>query len=181
MNYYKIVTLKNGAECCIRSAAEADAQAVLDNFLLTHGQTDYLLTYPDEMHFTAAQEGAFLQAKYTSDREIELIAIVDGYAAATAGISAVGSKDKVLHRAEFGVSVAEEFWGLGIGGILTAACVECAKAAGYLQLELDVVAGNERAIALYRKAGFTEYGRNPKGFLSRTGAFQEVVSMRLEL
>ena len=181
MNYHKIVTLKNGAECCIRSATEADGQAVLDNFLLTHGETDYLLTYPDEMHFTAAQEGAFLQAKYLSEREIELIAVVDGSVAATAGISAVGGRDKLRHRAELGVSVAEAFWGLGIGGILTAACIECAKAAGYLQLELEVVAGNERALSLYQKAGFTEYGRNPKGFLSRSGAFQEVVSMRLEL
>lgn len=61
------------------------------------------------------------------------------------------------------------------------ACIECAKKAGYLQLELDVVADNDRAIALYKSAGFREYGRNPRGFQSRTAGFQEVVYMRLEL
>lgn len=61
------------------------------------------------------------------------------------------------------------------------ACIACAKKAGYLQLELDVVADNDRAIALYKSAGFTEYGRNPRGFQSRTAGFQEVIYMRLEL
>ena len=60
-------------------------------------------------------------------------------------------------------------------------CIQCAKDAGYLQLELDVVADNERAVSMYKKAGFVEYGRNPKGFRSRITGFQELVSMRLEL
>jgi ribosomal protein S18 acetylase RimI-like enzyme len=60
-------------------------------------------------------------------------------------------------------------------------CIECAKAAGYSQLELKVVAENARALSMYEKAGFVEYGRNPKGFNSRMTGFQEVVYMRLEL
>lgn len=35
--------------------------------------------------------------------------------------------------------------------------------------------------SLYKSVGFTEYGRNPKGFLSRSGAWQELVLMRLDL
>ena len=61
------------------------------------------------------------------------------------------------------------------------ACIKCAKEAGYVQLELNVVAENERAVSLYKKMGFLEYGRNPKGFYSRTSGFQEVVYMLLEL
>ena len=64
---------------------------------------------------------------------------------------------------------------------MTNACVECAKRAGYAQLELSVVASNEHAIALYERAGFREYGRNPLGFRSRERGYQEVVQMRLEL
>lgn len=58
---------------------------------------------------------------------------------------------------------------------------ECARKAGYEQLELEAVAENERAIALYKSEGFEEYGHNPKGFLSRYSGFQELVYMRLEL
>ena len=37
------------------------------------------------------------------------------------------------------------------------------------------------ALALYKSVGFVEYGRNPKGFRSRTAGWQELVLMRLEL
>ena len=35
MKYSKIITLKNGMECCLRNATESDGQLVLDNFNLT--------------------------------------------------------------------------------------------------------------------------------------------------
>lgn len=181
MKYYKDITLKNGLKCCLRNAAENDGQAVYDNFNLTHSQTDYLLSYPDENSFDAVQEREFLKKKLESENEIEIIAVVNNTVIGTAGIEAVGSKYKVRHRAEFGISVAEEFWGLGIGSSLMNACIECAKNAGYIQLELNVVAENTRAISMYEKAGFIEYGRNPKGFKSRITGFQEIICMRLEL
>lgn len=181
MKYHQIITLKNGRECCIRNGSESDGQAVLDNFNLTHGETDYLLSYPDENSFDVMQESQFLKEKAESEKEIQLVAVVNGTVAGTAGIEAIGTQYKVRHRAEFGVSVAKDFWGLGIGQALMAACVECARAAGYLQLELSVVAENARAVSMYQKAGFVEYGRNPKGFNSRLTGFQEVIFMRLEL
>lgn len=181
MRYNQIVTLKNGMECCIRNGTEGDGKTVLALFRLTHGQTDYLLSYPDENCLDEAQESQFLREKSESEREIELIAVVEGVAAGSAGIKAAGTKYKVRHRAEFGISVAEEFWGQGIGQALMTACIACAKTAGYVQLELSVAAENARAVSMYEKAGFVEYGRNPKGFLSRMAGFQEVIHMRLEL
>lgn len=181
MRFNQIITLKNGKECCLRNGTERDGQAVFDNFNLTHGQTDYLLSYPDENSFDVMQESQFLKEKTESENEIEIIAVVDNIVAGTAGIEAVGTKYKVRHRAEFGISVSQEFWGLGIGQALMTACIECAKAADYVQLELCVVAENVRALSMYKKAGFVEYGRNPKGFYSRMAGFQEVIYMRLEL
>lgn len=181
MKYNKIIMLKNGLECCLRNGTECDGQAVLDNFNLTHGETDYLLSYPDENSFDVVQESQFLKEKSESKTEIEIIAVVDNEVVGIAGIEAIGEKYKVRHRAEFGVSIARKFWGLGIGQALTAACIECARAAGYIQLELNVVADNKNAVSLYQKAGFVEYGRNPKGFRSKTEGFQELIYMRLEL
>lgn len=181
MKYNKIIALKNGAECCLRNGTEADGQAVLDNFNLTHGETDYLLSYPDENSFGVTQESQFLKEKTESKNEIEIVAIVDNAVVGTAGIEAVGNKDKVRHRAELGISIAKEFWGLGIGRALITACIECAKEAGYSQLELEVVSENSSAIALYKSMGFIESGRNPRGFRSRRQGWQELISMRLEL
>ena len=126
-------------------------------------------------------EAELLRRKTDSADEIELLAFVDGAIVGSAGVTCVGRKEKICHRAEFGISVDKAYWGLGIGRALTEACIECAKNAGYAQLELEVVAENRSAIALYESVGFEEYGRNPKGFRSRLTGWQEVVLMRLEL
>lgn len=181
MRYEKTIILKNGMSCVLRNANEADATEVYDLFQLTHAQTDFLLSYPDEAGFDIEQERQFLIGKENSSNEVELCAVVEGRIVGTAGIKAVGRKDKVKHRAELGISIEKDDWGLGIGRALLIACIECAKRAGYLQMELSVVADNVSAIGLYQKTGFVEYGRNPKGFRSRNGSWQEVVLMYLAL
>ena len=181
MLYRKTVTLRDGRSCLLRNAAAEDGQAVLDTFIRTHAETDFLLTYPDETTFTAEEEAQFLQGKADSGDEIEIVAVLDGKIVGSAGIGKVGRRDKIKHRAEFGVSVLKEHWGRGIGRALTEGCIECATAAGYLQLELDAVADNTAALALYQSVGFREYGRNPRGFRTRSGDWQELVLMRTEL
>ena len=114
MEYHKEVTLKDGRECILRNGTEDDAREVLDIFKLTHAETDYLLTYPDESGFTAEQESAFLRAKTESDNEIEIVAVIDGRIAGTAGIDAVGNKYKTKHRAEFGISIASHLFALSV-------------------------------------------------------------------
>lgn len=180
MQYRKEITLKDGTACLLRGADENDAAEVLRCFNLTHGETDFLLTYPEENSFTAEQEAAFLKAQSESADAIEIAAFIDGRIAGTAGFEPVGSKKKLHHRADYGISVEKAFWGRGIGKALTLACIECAKKAGFLQLELEVVAENASAVKLYESVGFREYGRNPRGFHARSG-WQELILMRLEL
>ena len=181
MKYDQKIILKNGAEALLRNGTAADGAAVYENFNLAHAETDFLLAYPDENSFDAEQEARFLEEKTNSPDEILLLALIDGTVAGTASIIAVGHKDKVKHRAEFGISVLKRYWGLGVGKALGEACIECAKDAGYEQVELSVVADNERAFALYQKLGFTEYGRNPRGFKSRISGYQTLINMLLQL
>ena len=181
MEYYEKITLKDGRECCLRHCTEQDGEAVLNVFLRTHAQTDFMLTYTDENTMTAEQESNYLKEKVSRPDEIEILAEVGGKVVGTAGITPVGTKCKLRHRAEFGIGIEEEYWGLGIGRAMTKACIVCAKKAGYEQLELDVVADNPRAAELYRSLGFVEYGRNPRGFRSRLTGYQELIYMRLEL
>lgn len=181
MKYSERIALKNGKELLLRNAEASDGKAVLENFNQTHAETDWLLSYPDENTFDADKESRFLERKAASQNEIELVAVVDGKVVGTAGVDVLGTRYKVAHRAEFGVGIQKDYWGFGIGCAMMEACIKCAREAGYVQLELSVVADNARAISMYRKAGFVECGRNPKGFRSRTSGYQEVVSMRLEL
>ncbi len=181
MEYYKTLPINDGQICILRNATGKDGAAVLANYILTHEQTDNLLSYPDESDITAEQESDFLQNKTESAHEVQILAEVDGAVVGLSGISALGSKDKVRHRADFGISIDRAYWHRGIGRALMEACIECARKAGYEQLELEVIAENSRAIAMYEKAGFVEFGRNPRGFKSRICGYQELICMRLEL
>ena len=181
MQYSEIITLKNGKTALLRNGEAADGDAVFNVFNQTHAETDFLLTYPDENSFAPEREASFLQEKTDSPNEIEILAIVDDKVVGTAGISEIGPKVKIRHRAEFGISVLREYWGLGLGKALTKACIQCAKDAGYVQVELNVVADNSKAISLYKSLGFEEFGRNPRGFLSRESGFQELIYMLLVL
>ena len=181
MRYAETVLLKGGMELLVRNAVESDARALRDIMQRTHAETDYLLSYPDEQSVDEEQEARSLAETERSDNEVELVAVVDGKIVGSAGVTAVGSRRKVVHRARFGISVLQEYWGMGIGRVIMDACIDCARRAGYTQLELEVVADNERALSLYRRAGFEEYGRNPRGYRSAAAGYQELVHMKLEL
>ena len=86
MQYHKTITLKDGRTCVLRSGTEQDGQALLDVFILTHSQTEFLIDYPDEITMTVEQETQYLKEKNESENEIELLAEVDGNVIGSAGI-----------------------------------------------------------------------------------------------
>ncbi len=178
---YRAIKLKDGRECVLRNAEPEDAEDFLTYFDISHGETEFLTTYPDETEHNESIVSVRLKSQKESEHNIEIVAIVEGKLIGSAGIHMIQDRDKTRHRAEFGITVMKDYWGLGIGNELMSMCVEAAKEAGYLQLELDVVADNEAAQNLYKKHGFTEFGRNPRGFKTREGKWQELVLMRLEL
>ena len=181
MKYYESITTKDGRKCILRNGTAEDGQALLDLFLETHAQTDFLKTYPDECTKTAEGESEYLKSTEANPGAVEILAEVDGVIVGSAGMEGYGERYKAKHRADFGIAIDQKYWGLGIGKALALACIKCAKQAGYEQIELQAVADNEKALELYRKVGYLEYGRNPKGFKSRISGYQEIVMMRLEL
>lgn len=181
MKYLRMLKLKDGRDCVLRSARAGDAETELELFRSTHSQTDFLTSYPDEFTFSSQQQAEFLSRKEARPDEVEILAEVGGTVVGLGSLERIGWAEKTRPRVEFGVIVEKGYWSAGIGRALTLACLECARRAGYSQVELDVVADNTAALRLYESVGFTEYGRNPRGFRSRTGQWQELVLMRLEL
>ena len=85
MKYDQTMITPKGLTVHIRNGVASSGSTVL-GFNLTHAETDYLLSYPDENHFDSEQESRYLEKKETSPNEIELIAFVDGKVAGTAQI-----------------------------------------------------------------------------------------------
>lgn len=118
MQYEKEIILKDGAKCFLRGAGEAGAAEALHTFDLTHAETDYLLTYPEENSFTVQEEAKFLKAHSESKNAIEIAAFVDGRIAGTAGIDPIDDKEKIRHRADFGIAIEKPTGGAASGRLL---------------------------------------------------------------
>lgn len=181
MLIYRKMLLKDGTECVIRSLLSADAEAVLEIMRKTAGETDYLLRYPEEIDWTVEEEASFLDLTAESRTNLLICAEVDGRIAGTASINAVGEAQKFRHRGDLGIAVLREFYRRGIAGALMDTLLRKAKGIGYRYIELEVAEENQAAIALYRKFGFEEFGRNPGMFLLKDGRELGALYMRKEL
>ena len=98
-----------------------------------------MIAYPDENCFDPENEAKFLSDKSKSPIDTEIVAIVDDKIVGTGGIQAIGTIHKLWHRTDFGVCVLKEYWGIGIGKAISEACIECARNAGFVQIELTVI------------------------------------------
>lgn len=76
MEYKEKVVLKNGQDCIIRNATYEDGPEMSDLYAVTHSESDYLLSYPEEHILNAKGESEFLQKRAESDNEVMLVAVV---------------------------------------------------------------------------------------------------------
>ena len=163
------IILRNGSECILRSPMPEDAEPMLDYLRTASAETQFMLRYPEEIRISFEQERAFIKEMCASPDRVMLAAFVDGALAANASLMPVAPFEKTRHRAEFGIAVLKAYWSLGIGTVLLMRLIKTAPSMGFTQIELDVAADNTRAAALYKKHGFTEYGRRKNGFVLKDG------------
>lgn len=87
---------------------------------------------------------------------------------------------EVAHKAFVWGFYVEPAWrGRGVGSALVAALIEAARDV-VEQLTLTVVEGNDAALALYEKFGFSAYGIEPRALKTSAGYVNEILmSLRL--
>ena len=178
MNYQKkTVLLKNGQTCVIRRPEEGDAEMLLEYLKVTSGETPYMIREPEEVRTSAEEEVEFIRKNREDPRALMLLAFVDGRLAGSASFHAVLDRIRVRHRCGMGISVYQEFWGMGIGTALMGELLRCAGDAGFEQMELEVVSANEAAVGLYRKFGFEATGTVPHAFRYQDGTYADFLFM----
>ena len=86
------------------------------------------------------------------------------------------TREQTRHRAELvHMYVAPWLQGQGVGAHLVETAVRYGiERVGLQQIVLGVIAHNEPAIRLYRRAGFREYGRLERFLCGENGCFEEV-------
>lgn len=175
------IVLKDGRKGIIRSARTEDAERLIEYLKVTAAETPYLAKEPEEITLTLEKEQEFLQRMEDSEREVMLIAEVDGRHAGNCSIISYGYKKRYAHRCSMGIALYQEFCHLGIGRSLMEHALQLAKEYGYEQADLEVVTTNLPAVSLYEKLGFKAYGMRPRDMKHKDGSYVDVYLMMKEL
>ncbi|MBQ6067651.1 MAG: GNAT family N-acetyltransferase [Clostridia bacterium] len=173
----KEIKLKDGRTCVLRPPTKEDAAALIEYLKATAGETPYLVSYPDEIGFTASEEEKILKERREDPRSVMMLAEVDGRLAGNGGFVGAGSRRKLRHRCEFCIALYRDFHRLGIGTALIVYLMELARQAGYEQMDLNVHEDNAAAIALYKKCGFIESGRLHNAVKLDDGSYRDYILM----
>ena len=161
----------------IREARPEDAEELVAYIHCLDDEPDSMLPRaPGEFLMTAEQERTLLAEYAASDNSVYLVAVVDGVIVGSLSGSG-GKRQAMRHTADFGLSVASEWRGRGIGTALLGRLIEWAESTGIIRrLELEVYAHNDPAIHLYRKFGFIEEGCRRQAFFQH-GSFNDGILM----
>lgn len=171
----KYITLKDGRRALLRSPMISDAQTLVDFMARISRETDFLLRGADDPVMSVEDEEKFIENNRNSESNAMVCCFIEedgGWRyAASCGVSC-NPRKKIAHRANLGISVLKEFWGLGIGTALMNEAENIARGWGKIQLELEYIEGNSRARALYEKCGFRIAGVHPDAFLMPDGSLR---------
>ena len=172
---------KRGQIVILRNAEESDAEDLIQYLRVVSAETPFLVREPEEITLTVEQEREFLRGKKESERELMLIAIANGKHIGNCSVMQLGTSRRYAHRCQIGIALYQEFCSRGIGRKMIEVALERAKEAGYEQAELEVIAGNERAISLYKQLGFEEFGVFPDNIKYKDGSYADAVWMMKKL
>lgn len=175
-------SLKRGSPAKICYPVSQDAQALTD-FINTFSQENSFTRFAGEQ-MTLTEEQAYLDSeisKINTGDAVKLFCFVDEQ---LAGVCDIRRDTSLLtrkrHTGIFGIIIAKEFRGEGIGQKLMAATIAEAtmRMPGLKLIKLSCFANNTPAMSLYSKVGFTEVGRLPKGLLYRDEYVDEVIMVK---
>lgn len=172
---------KNGTHYTLRSPELADAEQMIAYLKTTAEETEFGLSYPEELNFTIKDEEDFI-SNFAVNKGSIMISAFDGERlVGNASLSCVMDRTKTLHRATFGIAILKSEWAQGLGGKILAELIKFAEQAGYETIELEVASSNTTAINLYKKFGFVVYGERPHSLKLKSGNYYGELLMALNI
>lgn len=147
------IQLSDGRSAILRSPMSSDARCDIRCRMAVTTETDFLLSSPEDICRDEALHASALSAAAEDPNTLLLFCLVDGEIVGRMSAKWKPAR-KVRHRFRLGVSVMRKWGRLGIATALMNAAEEAAHSLGMLQMELEVMANNPRASALYEKLGY---------------------------
>lgn len=174
------VVFQNG-EIVIRYPKADDLEQMRD-YINTLSSEQTFLRFQGEQQ-TLEEEKEYLEKalkKISEKKEVMLLAFANNKLVGNTSLEMFDKTEK--HRALFGISVAKDFRGKGIGKLLMENIFKEAKnvLTDLKIITLTVYGNNDLAQNLYKKFGFIEYGKLPRGIF-RKGEYEDEILMYKKL
>ena len=141
----------------IREAEINDAEEMISYLNIVGGESDNLMHGSDGFKAPVEAVKRRIQASHDADNSVILIAL-DGDTIIGRAELAGYPNERLHHNATLSISVRKDYWNKKIGTRLMTEIIERAKKMNLLNIELEVIDGNEAAIALYHKMVFSDVG-----------------------
>lgn len=150
--YEKTITLDDGTGVLFRPELSTDTEMLWEMFSTLSQESLRFLVLP----FTRERIERWTN-NINYDKALPILAVVQQAnktrIVATASLE-FSEVPTFKHKAEFGITVHDDFQNKGIGIALTRHILEIAKRKGLRKVSLKVVTENSRAIHVYEKCGF---------------------------
>ncbi|MCM3794561.1 MULTISPECIES: GNAT family N-acetyltransferase [Priestia] len=165
-----------GLQYIIRSADTSDAHELSHLRVQLDGETENLDREPGEGYMDESDFEKLIQRDTESKRNLFLVASVHNE---IVGFSRCQGNElkRFSHKVEFGVCIAKERWGYGIGKELLQQSILWADSADMKKMTLNVLETNKKAIDLYTKFGFEIEGLLKNDKLLSDGKYYDTVVM----
>lgn len=166
-----------GEEVLIRYPEMGDLEELL-NFINTLSDERTFIRVQGE-HETLKSERKWLTGRLKEIKDKKTVHLLAFSGKKLAGATHINMSDKTeKHVGSFGITIAKDFRGQGLGNMLTKVSLKEAKEKlpGIKIVTLGVYSTNTVARNLYKKQGFIEYGNLPNG-ITRGGKFEDAVLM----
>ena len=154
--------LKDGRLLQIGHVAVADAAALVAYVERVSGESDFLTFGAGEFGISPEEEAKFVTELEGGRFNFMLKGVVEGTIVSLCTIMRP-RRGRVRHIGDFGISVAQSHWGLGVGRRMCLAMLEVARTVGVTKVDLKVREDNARAIRLYEAIGFAREGLQRRG------------------
>ena len=168
--------LRDGRRCTIRGWTEDDAAQLVSVMPKVTTESDFLAYMPGEFKMTVEQEVEFIRNHHAKSQSWSVLVELDGDIIAFSGGESQDRK-RYAHHAEFGLAVARDYWGQGLGRKLTELAIEWGRRIGLHKIYLRVFDHNIRAIKLYESTGFVEEARLKDDVLRGDGTYGDTIVM----
>lgn len=170
-------TLKNQTTVTIRKPTVKDAQAIVSIISSADTETMFLARNPGEFCTTAEREEAIIESVLTDEDSAWFVAEYEGRLVGQCSVGLVRRYQRYRHRAEVAFVILKDYQGLGIGGKMMEECIKWCREKKVTQIELDVVATNQKALSMYRGFGFEVTGTLPDALRYPDGTYADEYKM----